>query len=70
MSEFQEKSEKRIYVIDCSDVEANGYDSVDEIPDDKFKALGLSYSIDGFINAFNNESLTAPCPDYHYLRLI
>mgnify|MGYP007099619047 CR=1 FL=1 len=62
------KTEQRFYLLNGDDFFST---RLDEIPDDEFIILaeqeGQIYSLEGFIEAFNNDSVDA---GYQHLRVI
>ena len=66
--------ETRIYVITADQFENCNVNSVDEISNEDFISMaeenGQIYSLNGFMQAWNEGTWFFPQPDYTYIRII
>lgn len=66
--------ETRVYVITADQFEGCNVNSVDEISNEDFITMaeenGQIYSLNGFAQQWNEDTLSFPHPDYSYIRII
>lgn len=66
--------ETRVYVITADQFEGCNVNSVDEISNEDFITMaeenGQIYSLNGFVQQWNEDTLSFPHPDYTYIRIL